>query len=76
MQFMIFNTESNAQIAIQEIDQTMCMPIDDKTLTWANPEKTKDNNWVFKKPDDPILSNVSVSYSLEEFNPNWFDAGL
>lgn len=42
------------------------------TKAWASAEqRVTDGKWVFKKPDDAIMSGVA-GYSLEPYSPDWF----
>ncbi|MEY3105486.1 MAG: hypothetical protein RJA72_1518 [Pseudomonadota bacterium] len=44
------------------------------TTAWADALETLQGKWVFQKPDDSLMDGV-VGYSVEPYNPNWFQVG-
>jgi hypothetical protein len=41
------------------------------TTAWASAQQTLQGQWVFEKPEDSLLVGV-VGYTVEPYNPNWF----
>jgi hypothetical protein len=82
-----FDTEQKCITAEQQIANNMNCPITgknaasaelepdkQKTLCWAVPHNTYDNNiyWVIPKPDSDYMTNV-VDYVEEAVNINWWE---
>lgn len=45
---------------------------DGYTTAWAVPQLTVQGKWAFAKPDDALMTSV-VDYTVEPFDPNWFE---
>ena len=71
-EYLIFNTEEQAAIALDKINALYDYPCEKRaTLTWAEVQKAHDLDlWYFPKPTDEFMEGVE-NFTVMEFDPAW-----
>lgn len=70
--WIIFDTQSAADIAQTQISNNMNLPTSDgSTDRWSVPVQRLDGKWCFVQPEAQYLVGVS-GYTIEPFNHTWF----
>lgn len=65
-----FSTNQQAVLAVNTIDINMGYP-SGSTTTWAIPVQTLDGDFVFAKPPQQHMLNVT-GFTEHEYQPDWF----
>lgn len=77
--FLTFNSETLAQVALNQINERLGCPIDNpetgyKMVSWADIRKSVSSNlWFFTKPGDEYMHEI-MGYVEQEFQPEWSPA--
>jgi len=72
--YLVFDTEAEAAAALATVNRLKGFS-DPRTLTstWATPkQRATDGKWTFEAPEPEIVAKITVPYTVEAKQPDWF----